>query len=266
MSFRKISSHLGLTLLLIQAGLSQQTVSNDDTKTMLKECRIIRMVLSARERQRTKGDVPGNDDFTAAGKGCDRLDAAMAASDPGQIQSAAGSLRVLLARLGRPPASPKEQLAALEKKTTGLSGPDLFYQLPDLAKRAFNAGEIEKAEAYSNQLLQLAAQYPKNPNRGHAVFYGNLILGRIAARRGDLAQAGQYLMAAGATTGSPSLDSFGPNMSLANDLLDKGQSGVVLRYFALCKNFWSMDNGKLDEWSAVVRGGGVPDFGANLDY
>ena len=45
-------------------------------------------------------------------------------------------------------------------------------------------------------------------------------------------------MAAGATPGSPQLDSFGPNMTLAKELLEKGQPDVVLHYFALCKNFW----------------------------
>jgi len=27
-----------------------------------------------------------------------------------------------------------------------------------------------------------------------------------------------------------------------------------------------MDNGKLDEWSATVRSGGIPDFTSNLNY
>ena len=68
-------------------------------------------------------------------------------------------------------------------------------------------------------------------------------------------------MAAGATPGSPQLNSFGPNMTLAKELLEKGQSEVVLQYLALCKKFWKMDRGQLDEWSATIRGGGIPDFG-----
>ena len=35
--------------------------------------------------------------------------------------------------------------------------------------------------------------------------------------------AAEYLLKAGATSGSPQLDSFGPNMSLAKDLLGKDQ-------------------------------------------
>ncbi len=40
-------------------------------------------------------------------------------------------------------------------------------------------------------------------------------------------------------------------MTLAKELVERGQSAVVLQYLALCKNFWKMDRGKLDEWSAT---------------
>ena len=185
-------------------------------------------------------------------------------SEAQQVQSAATNLRPVLARLGMAPATPQEQLAALETKTAGLDGKALFYKLPDLAKRALNAGDIAKAEAYSEQLLQIAPQYPKDWNYGNAIYYGNFVLGRIAVRQGNLVQAGQYLLAAGGTPGSPQLNSFGPNVALAKGLLDKGRWNVVLEYFALCKSFWKMDGGKLDQWSAVIRGGGIPDLTSNL--
>jgi hypothetical protein len=157
-------------------------------------------------------------------------------------------------------------LAALEDKSSGLSGKDLFYELADLAKKALNAGKIDKAGVYSKQLLQMARQYPKDWNYGNAIFYGNFVLGRIAIQRGDIRQAGEYLLAAGATPGSPQLDSFGPNMTLAKELLGKGQSDIVLQYFALCRNFWEDGRRQLDEWSAAVRGGEIPDFSRNLNY
>ncbi len=143
---------------------------------------------------------------------------------------------------------------------------ELFDHLPQLAKRAMKAGETDKAEAYAKQLLQMAPQYPKSWNYGNAIFYGNVVLGHVALQRGNLEQAGHYLLAAADTPGSPQLDSFGPNMVLAKELLDKGQSDVVLQYFALCRNFWKRDHGRLDEWSATVREGKVPDFRANLNY
>jgi hypothetical protein len=53
---------------------------------------------------------------------------------------------------------------------------------------------------------------------------------------------------------------------LAQDLLEKGKRETVLQYFELCRKFWKMDYGKLDQWSREVKSGKIPDFGANLVY
>jgi hypothetical protein len=255
-------------LLLVGVVHGQQNVGNDDIQTYVHECRIIDMVLDARERHRQPGDeFDPDDDFTVAGQKCDQLQAALSASDKAKVQSAIAALRPILARQGRPPASSQEQLAALEKATAGSSEEDLEWKLPDLAKRAFAAGETEKARSYANQLLETASRHPKFWNNyGNAIFYGNFVLGRIALQQGDLAQAGKYLLASADTPGSPQLDTFGPNMTLAKELLEKGKSDVVLQYLARCKNFWEEDHGKLDKWIATVHSGGIPDFGANLRY
>ena len=55
-------------------------------------------------------------------------------------------------------------------------------------------------------------------------------------------------------------------MSLAKDLLEKGEKETVLQYFDLCRKFWSMGGDKLDQWTKDVKAGQTPDFGANLVY
>ena len=62
------------------------------------------------------------------------------------------------------------------------------------------------------------------------------------------------------------MNSFGPNMSLASDLLEKGEREVVLEYFELCRKFWQLDMGRLDKWSQEIKSGTIPNFGANLVY
>lgn len=79
-------------------------------------------------------------------------------------------------------------------------------------------------------------------------------------------RAGVYLLRAAATHGSPQLDYSGPNTTLAKELLEKGEREVVLQYFELCAKFWKTDYGKLAEWTAAVKRGDVPNFGANLRY
>lgn len=131
---------------------------------------------------------------------------------------------------------------------------------------AFEAGDIAKARAYAERLLDLAKGSPKSWDYGNAVHEGNLVLGRIAVREGRMADAVRFLGAAGETPGSPQLNSFGPNMSLAKDLLEHLETDAVLAYFERCRVFWKMGSGQLDAWVQEIKAGRVPDFGANLHY
>jgi hypothetical protein len=155
---------------------------------------------------------------------------------------------------------------ATQKLAEATNNEDRFCFLDDAAKQSFNVGNIDNAGNFAKELLTMAPDFKSNWNYGNAIQDGNLVLGRIALREGHVQEAGQYLLAAGKSPGSPGMDSFGPNMSLAKDLLEKGQREVVLQYFGLCRKFWTMDYGKLDEWSNEVKAGTIPDFGANLVY
>jgi tetratricopeptide (TPR) repeat protein len=135
--------------------------------------------------------------------------------------------------------------------------------LQQLAKTAIEAEELEKAEKYARKML---ASEGRGWNSGNNVHHGNNVLGRIALRSGDVETARKHLIAAGRTSGSPQLDSIGPNMSLAKELLEKGEKEAVLEFFDLCSRFWKMDRGRLKAWAATVKQGGIPDFGANLAY
>lgn len=137
--------------------------------------------------------------------------------------------------------------------------------LEDLAKGAFSADRLEKARKYAEIMLQ---NTEAGWNFGNRVHHGNLVLGRIALREGNIEEAKSRLIAAGNTTGSPQLNSFGPNMALAKALLEVGEREVVLEYFRLCSKFWKSDRAKdkLDKWGVLAAAGRIPDFRANLDY
>jgi hypothetical protein len=141
-----------------------------------------------------------------------------------------------------------------------------FYALNDVAKEGFVLGKTAESQKHAEELLTILPKYKDNWNYGNAVQDANLVLGRIAVLEGRLDDAKQYLIKAGQSPGSPQTDSFGPNMSLAKDLLVKGETEVVLQYFELCRKFWKMERGKLAQWSREVKAGKVPDFGANLVY
>ncbi len=160
----------------------------------------------------------------------------------------------------------QKSLAIRERALEKASPDDRFDQLVDIANDAFEADDTEKAEQYASELLQLAPQSKDHWNYGNAVHKGNLVMGRIALRRGDIPAAKRHLLAAGETPGSPQLDSFGPNMTLAKELLEKGEREVVLTYLESCAKFWKMGGDQLRSWTATIKGGGIPDFGANLLY
>lgn len=142
-----------------------------------------------------------------------------------------------------------------------------FLALDSAAKMSLAVGRTDDARQFATDMLILNDKYsrgePEKAN-GDAVHDGHLVLGRIAADEGKLDEAKRQILAAGKTGGSPVLNSFGPNMSLAKDLLEKGEQEAVLQYFDLCRKFWPSE--KLDEWTKDVNAGRIPQFGANLIY
>ena len=141
-----------------------------------------------------------------------------------------------------------------------------FLILKPAADASYDLGKFSDAKIYATQMLSLAMHFQKDWNYGNAIHNGNIILGLVALKQDDVKSAKEYLIKAGSTPGSPQLKTFGPNMSLANELLDKGQKEIVIEYFELCKKFWEMNDGRLDSWIASIRGGGKPYFGANLEF
>ena len=134
------------------------------------------------------------------------------------------------------------------------------HALHGLATTAFDAGEVAKAKGYATSLLESVKPEAESWNYGNALFDAHTILGRVALEGGDAASAAEHLLEAGKTPGSPQLNSFGPNMILAQSLLEKGERDVVLRYFDLCGKFWVLGKDRLDRWSGDVKAGRKPDF------
>lgn len=162
------------------------------------------------------------------------------------------------------PETPKQRLQPAMNKLAAANTPELrFYALGEAAKQSVAAGKVEDARKYAQELMTLLPSFRQNPEYGNAVHDANLTLGRIALREGRTDDAKRHLIESVRIPGARQMD-YGPNMSLAKDLLEKGERQVVLDYFALCRRFWNY--GRLDDWSQQVKEGKIPDFGANLVY
>ena len=167
---------------------------------------------------------------------------------------------------GSPEASKEaaEKALLLFEKAYELSGESRkTLILEELAKTAYEANQHEKARQFAESMLQRAGEGRID---GNLVHHGNLVLGRIALAEGNVKAAKFRLVAAGNTPSESNLSTFGPNMTLAKELLEKSEREVVLKYFRLCSRFWDMNDGRLEEWAALVEEGKIPDFGANLVY
>jgi len=141
-----------------------------------------------------------------------------------------------------------------------------FVLLPAWCKRAIERGQLLQAASLARELLSLATLYPDDWNNGNAVHHGHMMLGRVALADGDIGTAREQLIAAGHTSGSPQLNSFGPNMRLAQELLRAGERDVVLEYLGLCRRFWEMGHAELAAWTRDIDENRLPDFGPNLKY
>jgi hypothetical protein len=144
-----------------------------------------------------------------------------------------------------------------------------IHRLPNRARAAFDAGELTFARQFANECLAIATG-PEIPeffrSDGNAIHYSHLVLGRVALREGNLEVAKVHLIESGKTTGSPNLGSFGPNMSLAKEVLENGEREAVLEYLELCSVFWKSGSEMLTEWKGQIHQGKIPEFGANLNY
>ena len=136
--------------------------------------------------------------------------------------------------------------------------------LKELPVVAFEAGDLKYAREWALEILSQAATNP-NPTLVDPVHHAQIVLGRLALVNGNVQEAKERLVLAGQTAGSPSLKTSGPNMSLAKELLEKGERETVITYFEECASFWK-DQGKLSQWTTQVRAGETPQFGANLVY
>jgi hypothetical protein len=182
-----------------------------------------------------------------------------------------GSLYYSVAQYAESPAStpdkPEDRLVeAAGRMSKATKQYDRWLALDDVAMWNIDAGSLDRAKDFADELLTAADQYKNDWNYGNAFHKGHIVLGRLALRQKDVPSAITHLLEAGKTPGSPQLNSFGPNMMLAKELLEVGERKAVLDYFELCGQFWKNDFGALSKWKDMVRKEKIPNFGANLVY
>ncbi len=130
--------------------------------------------------------------------------------------------------------------------------------LSNLALAALDAGENARAKAYAEEMLesaplQAAPTHPAHWNQGNAIYTGHSVLGQLALRAGDIEGAKRELLLAARTPGSPQLDSFGPDCTLASQLSELGETEAVLAFLKEIERFWEGNRGRTDTLRELAR-------------
>lgn len=139
-------------------------------------------------------------------------------------------------------------------------------QLSETAKTALRADAPQRAEQAAREALELAGPHRADPRFGPALHDAHMVLGRIALRRGDVEQAKAHLADSARIAGGGTLSSFGPNLGLARDLLERGERAAVLDYLEACRKFWTYPRSPLERWIRELREGGRADLSSQPDY
>jgi len=166
-----------------------------------------------------------------------------------------------------------------EKDGQSKDRPIVWSVRQDLTRAAFWAGDYDQAREYAQDWLKASEYLEKEPppatnnerlvrkqEQGQAIHDANMILGEIALSEGKVKDAAQFLIEAGKATDGKTLTSYGPDLALSNDLLDKGERQAVLTFFEECRAFWKIGDDRLSLWTKAVQAGQKPEFGPGFNF
>lgn len=127
-----------------------------------------------------------------------------------------------------------------------------FMALIRLVSLVFAAG-LPEAEELAVQLLEKAKDNPKA--RGYSTHVANTVLGKIALNQGNARAAAEHLYEAARVPNSEILYLKGPDMSLAQALLEAGDIEAVSNYLDQFDGYELSDSSKnmLNSWHETVH-------------
>lgn len=135
-----------------------------------------------------------------------------------------------------------------------------FYSLEHLIRAAYEERNEKELRALTDEYLALASTYRCNWNYGNAIHDANRYLGLVSLREGKVDEAAAFLVRSGKSKGSPTLNNFGPDLDLANELLKLGRTDPVKEYLAGIKTFWKGSADQVDEWLSAIDRGEKPEL------
>ncbi len=141
-----------------------------------------------------------------------------------------------------------------------------FTKMDEKTYEELLKGNYKEAKNLSLKLLELAENYTNDWNYGNAVHHANTVLGLLSVKEGNIEKAIHHLKMSGDISGSPQLNSHGPCLSLAMELLLISRDSDVIDYLQSVDYFWDCGYKKIPKWIATIESGEVPEEWERLKY
>ena len=142
----------------------------------------------------------------------------------------------------------------------------LFTKMDDEAYKELKAGNYDKAKSIAKKLLIVSKDFEDDWNYGNAIHHSNTILGLLSLKENNTPKAINYLKKSTKNSGSPQLDSFGPNICLAMELLLLGKDNEVIEYLDAVEAFWDLGYKVLPKWKKDIISGVIQKNWERLKY
>ena len=125
--------------------------------------------------------------------------------------------------------------------------------------KSFSTGIVARREK------DLAARHQSDALYGDALFEANVILGKMALRRGDKKAAARDLLAAAGTPGSDRIRRGEFEMNLPRSLVDWGERRAVAEFFERMAPK-TVRSKQFQDWAAEILKGVNPDLIPTLSF
>jgi hypothetical protein len=135
----------------------------------------------------------------------------------------------------------KVALSLIKKERSDERDADRSQVLKRLCIAAVEAGELELASSYANELILDFGQSETDHGYDEAAHVGNITLGLVQLRRSNLEKAKEHLLIAIRAPLRQEYNALSKiDTRLAKELFDKGEKATVLEYLKLCLNLGNL--------------------------
>jgi hypothetical protein len=130
---------------------------------------------------------------------------------------------------------------------------ELFLYSNTVLSAQFDSEEV--ALKNIERFEEIEANKPSYAKSGNMPHLTNIARGWLALKSGNTDVAIGYLLESTKTKGSPTLSSFGPDMSLIRELYKQGDKEAVSKYLESVESFWNTDDAmnKFEVWRKMSK-------------